>query len=103
VKQAGKPLQQLASPSRIPLEIRNSLSYKRLTDAINNPQTAEKYEEMFGWYLEHVGSKTENDLIAISDEEAEDKIISYIRYLKDVGIKPTTIRTRLAPLNLYTK
>jgi hypothetical protein len=101
VKQAGKALQQLELASRVPADIRNSVSYKRFTDAINNPQTAEKYHEMFAWFVEYTGDKKEKDLLSISDEKVEDKIISYIRHLKDDGIKPTTIRTRLAPLILY--
>lgn len=94
-------MKQELKQSYISREIRNSTSYKKFMDAINNPQTTEKYEEMFGWYLRYCGASTEKHLLKISDEKAEDNIISYIRYLKKDGIRPTTIRTRLAPLILY--
>ena len=56
---------------------------------------------MFGRYLRYSGQNAPDDLLNISDEKAEDNIMAYIRYLKDEGIKPTTIRTRLAPLILF--
>jgi integrase len=94
-------MKQVLKQSHISREIRNSAAYKKYQDAINNPQTAERYEEMFGWYLRYNGATTLDDLLKIPDEKAEDNIIAYIRFLKGDGIRPTTIRTRLAPLILF--
>jgi integrase len=91
------------------LGINESEAYQNFIDRLDSkePQTKYKYLRDFNYYLQYLKVKNPNSIIAkrfYSPQETqriEDKIVSYINYLKKRGLNHNTIKGRKSAIEFF--
>jgi len=82
------------------VKLEQSRSYKVYSRAVKNPVTLKQYNYYLREFLRYAHFTSYDEIVACNAEKIQELLENWMMDLADRGIKGTSIRTRLAPVEL---